>query len=58
MRDLMIVTAFVCAASGLALSAVSFFEDRSDSWSNGFCLGCLTAAVVAIAGVAAVLVLI
>lgn len=58
MRDLMIVTAFICAASGLALSAVSFFEDRSDSWTNGFCLGCLTAAVVVIVGVAAVLVLI
>ena len=58
MRDLMIVTAFVCAASGLALSAVSFFEDRSDSWTNGFCLGCLTAAVVSAVGVAAALVLI
>lgn len=50
MRDLLTVTATVCAVSGLVLAAGSTLFEQGTSWLHGFVTGCCVASgVIALA---------
>jgi hypothetical protein len=53
MRDLVVVAAAVCAASGFVLAVMPTLENKSHHWLGGFCAGCLTASVVWVLAAAA-----
>lgn len=55
MRDLLTVTATVCAVSGMVLACGSCLFDKGDNgWLDGFITGALSAAVIALASSLAV----
>lgn len=47
MRDMMIVTATVCAVCGLVVSSASLFDRNKSSWNDGFVTGCAAMALTA-----------
>lgn len=46
MRDLVVVAAAVCAASGFVLAVMPDIDNKAVSWFVGFCVGCLASSIL------------